>query len=222
MTIVTILRLVRFRRAIPSAALASFLLAPALLAQQSNAMTPTLLRRLAEAVDGHRTGTPVWVVGDYQFPHHVHAVVPTRDSAVADSTWIAGERPGTGPIGIFGPFVAPVDPESPLGPPGPPSPEPVIVIGGFTLPGCIHDGQSNMFPRAICPSEWIPQDQIAAIRIEYSLITGDTLTRPVPITADAIFFTLPALDKFVFPYYGRILGLGYALDMRRRVIEGMP
>ncbi|MEP7347264.1 MAG: hypothetical protein ABI877_18480, partial [Gemmatimonadaceae bacterium] len=38
---------------------------------------------------------------------------------------------------------------------------------------------------------------------------------PLPPNADAVFLSLSSIDKFVIPYYTRILGLGAVTEMRQ-------
>lgn len=74
-----------------------------LAAQQTNSVSATMLRVLAEAADVHRTGRPVFLVADYRFPHYVIGHFPTRAKAErvkADS--------GT-TFGVFGPYVTQPD-----------------------------------------------------------------------------------------------------------------
>jgi hypothetical protein len=226
MTITTVHRAVRLGRTIAGAALAVSLLAPTLPAQQPNAVTPTLLRRLAEAVDGHRTGTPVWVVGDYGFPNRIHAVRPQRDSAVADSTRIAMERPATGPVGIFGPFVAPVDSIRPPPDPSDLLPPPRIELDfGWIVPGCVHDRQTSVMRalgfevEAICGGQLLPLDDLVEMRLVQELRSGEIITTTLPTWVDALFLTMPAIDKFVVPYYARILGPEEASRMRMDIMR---
>ena len=37
--------------------------------------------------------------------------------------------------------------------------------------------------------------------------------------ADALFFTLPAIDKFVVPYYARVYDAAYAADLREQALR---
>src|SRR3989442_3629511 len=65
--------------------------------------TATLLKVLGEAVDGYRTGQPVYVVAAFRSPYPVYGVFSTRDSATS-----ALPRAGRG-YSVFGPYVAPPD-----------------------------------------------------------------------------------------------------------------
>ena len=158
---------------------------------QEPAVSPVLLKRIAEAVDGNRTGRPVWVVARYDFPNLVAGVYNSRTAAEA-------ARPREGKYGVFGPYVAEDD--------------------GGGGGGCPHDGDIS---RVTCP------DTIPAVRFSFADVRSMTLTltvqrgarldtvrMPFKPTTDAIFLTLPALDKFVFPYYERILGPAAVAAMR--------
>jgi hypothetical protein len=72
-------------------------------------VSATLLRALAEAADGYRTGQPVWVVASHAGPPYVVGVYPTRDSAARVARESAGRD-------VFGPYVTAADqtrPDSP-------------------------------------------------------------------------------------------------------------
>src|SRR5574341_128203 len=81
-----------------------------------------LLKRLAEAVDGTRTGAQVWVVASYAAPHRILGTFETRATAqaLADS---AG-----GWFRVFGPYLTQRDP------------------GKFVawLSRCEHDGRTSV------------------------------------------------------------------------------
>ena len=193
----------------------------------SRPLTPTLLRRVAEAVEGHRTGGPVWVTVQYEFPNVVIDVRPSREAAQADSASLSMEQiRALGPVGVLGPFQAHVDPEGlsePIPPARPLSPS--VEIPRIRPPGCVHDGYTSVMRRlggvGICPDRWIAGELVAQIELTYRLTNGNVITAPVPREVDAIFLTLPALDKFVFPYYARVLGMAESLKMRRLVVQEM-
>ena len=63
----------------------------------------SLLRRLAEAVDGYRDGRPRFVVARRQFPHAVDRVFEDSSLAAARAGALGGEAAG---FGVFGPFRA--------------------------------------------------------------------------------------------------------------------
>lgn len=160
-------------------------------------MTASLLKRLGEAVDGSRTGAPVWVVAAWRFPHRVLGVFANREVAAAATRRLAG-------YGLFGPYIAP--------------PDSGVSTLMYTMDPCPgrHDPYSN------CPdSLWsgyslaLPQSAIDSITInlfsEGAIAAHRSFT---PDQLDAVFFTLPAIDKFAIPYYERLYGAAYAARMR--------
>jgi hypothetical protein len=73
-------------------------------AQDTNAVSATMLRVLAEAADVDRTGKPVYLVADYRFPHTVIGHVSSRREAER----LRADSGST--FGIFGPYTTPADP----------------------------------------------------------------------------------------------------------------
>lgn len=63
----------------------------------------SLLRVLAEAADGYRTGGPIWIVAGYDPPHQVLEVTDNAEGAQAA---LREAPPG---FGLFGPYVTPAD-----------------------------------------------------------------------------------------------------------------
>jgi hypothetical protein len=168
--------------------------------------SPSILKRLAEIADGHRTGKPIFVVLSRTFPHPVINIVGTRDSARA----IARRNPD---FGVFGPFVAPAVPD-------------------LFIAFCEHDRRTTYMepdstprrprPSAICDSRFVRLFQnadIDSLSMTFHLRDRTRVTLPVPRDADALFFTLPAMDKFVFPYYVKVLGVDTVAVLRREFIE---
>lgn len=175
---------------------------PGLRAQDSVAPLPAaLLRRVAEAVDGDRTGRLQYLVVTIREPHDVLASFGDRAPAVAFSL----RNPGTI---VVGPYYAPADS-------GQPAPL-------YLLQGCYHD---RTLTRYIC-GDSTRSNAIAATEIREIVITvaafDSTLTRTTrysPAHADAFFFTQSAVDKFVLPYYHWVYGAEYAADLRRRSLQ---
>jgi hypothetical protein len=161
-------------------------------ARQADAQPPstrpasqTMLRRLAEVVDGYRTGSTIYIVMSYDFPHTVHGIFERPDSARdrtrSDAT-----------LGMFGPYVTIRD-NSPF------------------FIGCKHDhsGSNMSATEPICPPESLrkfPLTDVESISVIVHLRGGRTETVPIGPGADALFFTTAALDKFVFPYYAKVFG----------------
>ena len=169
-------------------------------------LSASLLRRLAEAADAHRTGQSIWLVADPRFPHDVDTVLVSPPAE--DLVLPAGYH-------VYGPYLTPRD---------------------FGLPvaqviGCVHTkfpSPSAFDPRrrrdarlwpstGMCPMRAIPIDSIA--RMELIVVTlADTLRIPLPPQmVDAVFFSVSAFDKFVAPYYARVQGPAYAQALRDSV-----
>lgn len=187
------------RAARTALALSILLGSPPLLPAQTplRAPGPVLLKRLGEAVDGHRTGVPVYVVASYDPPNLVAGVFETRAEAQA-----LVKRLGDS-FDVLGPFVAPND----------------LGAKAFVL-GCEHDGVMSVWKR-YCPSPIERLADVDSVTIIVKLKGGRVLTHPIPTSVDAIFFTLPAIDKFVIPYYARILGVGEAAAMRDHIVRAI-
>jgi hypothetical protein len=162
-------------------------------------MSASLLKRLGEAVDGYRTGQPVWVVAGYSFPHEVLGVVSTETvaRAIKDS---AG--PG---FGVFGSYTSTRDSGGPL-----------------TLSLALHHYPDSKFGdttanlRQTQPA--IPLGDVIDIVVTVHRRNGSPQTVTYrPEEADALFFTLSAVDKFVIPYYLKLYGSQYVTQMRARL-----
>jgi hypothetical protein len=137
---------------------------------------PSLLKRLAEAIDGFRDGQPRWIVADRNFRidghgHKVAGLFLHPDSAAAGRDSAAARDTTDADFGVFGPFRAT---ESP--------------------------------PQVIDPDEDV---------IEVIVVTrgGDT-TRYNGRDYDALFWSMPAFDKFVAPYLERVGGAPFAARQR--------
>jgi hypothetical protein len=162
----------------------------------SRIASPVLLKRLAEVVDGHRTGALLWVVASYDFPHPTAGVFERRldaERAARDS----GHR-----YDVFGPYKSQQDP------------------GGFVviIGGCVHL-RSAMEPPYCPQGPALPLGDVAEMAITARLANGTTRSFPLAKGSDAVFFTLSAIDKFAMPYYTRILGVDAAAAMRRDVVR---
>jgi hypothetical protein len=186
-------------------------------AQPSRTPTQTLLRRLAEAVDGNRAPGDVFVVASYDSLNPVAGVFRTRADAEA-----MVRRLGAPSWDVFGPYhsdLAPVgciprDPRSDS-------------CGDEPVTECVHDGYRSVMDRLvlqvspICPPDasvfrGIRQRSIDSITVTLH-VRGDSRSLHLPGSIDAIFLTMPALDKFAFPYYSRIIGMDATSDLRRRI-----
>lgn len=157
-----------------------------------------LLKRLAEAVDGHRTGARVYLVADLRPPHEVRGIYETESDALARA------QADSANLGFFGPFQTERDPGA--------------FLGWFSK--CVHL-QSAMH-QYYCPgAPVLPLADVDSVIITVRMRDSTTRTIPVPRGADAIFFTLSAVDKFAIPYYTRVAGLEEAATLRRRLINAL-
>jgi hypothetical protein len=164
-------------------------------------MPASLLKRLAEAVDGYRTGGTLFVVADSQLPHTVRGVFSTLPEAMD----IARRAGGT--YGAFGPFDARPDPGLDL---------PVFIMWPH-VPWSAGDSLVE-FPR-----ERVLISNVRDVVITINRREGLPLTRTyAPSEADAVFFTVSALDKFVFSYYARVDGVAAAARLRAALLRNLP
>ena len=166
-------------------------------------MSAALLRRIAEAVDGNRTGEPVFVVVMRQGGYwDVPAAFPTRQAAQG----YASDHPGTE---WFGPYISPPDEMG--------SPQ------QYLLAGCKHDGTLTRYycpPRDSLRSGSVPMAQVAEVIITVRTKDGVDHTQHYdPQHADAFFFTMSAIDKFVIPYYTWVYDASYAARLRQQSLD---
>jgi hypothetical protein len=185
-------------------------------------MPQVMLHRLAEVLDGNRSGRPVLVVMSFTFPYDVAGVF---DAARAQEARQLAQSMG-GDFSVVGPNPTVADPLRNL----------------FLV--CPHDGFFSVAwprgvfptaaPRAMCRPDRIgpdssrvappslPADSIASIQITVIKRGGQRVTYQVPPSTDAIFFRLAALDKFAFPYYAKVLGLDSTAAMRASFVRNLP
>jgi hypothetical protein len=153
-----------------------------------------LLRRVAEAVDGRRDLAEAWVVVRYD-SNTVVDVLNNRAEAIATSRRIPRSD-------VMGPFNGlPTIPEPPE-----------------ILPGCVHNGLSMWRPRGMCPELRIPMADVDSLMLRIKLRDGTVRTFPMARGVDALFLTMSAIDKFVIPYYTRIIGPDAAAAMRQDIL----
>lgn len=166
----------------------------AVTAQDSTrAMPAALLRRLAEAADGYRTGAPVWVVASYERPYTVVGVYPSQEQAFR----VARERGKL--FEVFGPYVTPLDYGR----------LPLVMAKTHCWP-TIYNCLEWQLPEA----PWFAED-VDSMTITIFHRSGQTWRKTSPgLGVDAVFFTLSAIDKFVVPYYTQLYGPEYAKSMR--------
>jgi len=190
----------------PSASTDAFPAAPA-----DRLPTAVTLRRIAEAVDGHRTGRAVWVVADLVDAPGVAAVVESRDSAEAIVRSAGEPKPS-----IYGPFGTRADSLLPMPPRGPDH-RPIIISPG----GCYHVTSSAYSPRSMCAPPG-PGAIVVGVTLTFETTGGPPQSVRLPRDVDAIFLGMSAVDKFVIPYYTHVLGVEAAAAMRRTMLSGTP
>jgi hypothetical protein len=69
----------------------------------------------------------------------------------------------------------------------------------------------------LTPDETPQKRPIETIRIKFSGVAQELVYRGDEV--DALFFTLAALDKFYYPYYGRLHGVETAAAMRKKYTD---
>ena len=183
---------------------------------------PTLLKRLAEAVDGNRTGKPIYVVASYDLPNPVRGVFPGKPDAEA-----LARRLGKS-YAVFGPYSAPFD-------------------GGWLFLQCRHDRvTSSMMEHGLgarhayegnkvaidttgvtllgpyCPPETLRLSDVEDFTLTVKMKNGTVRSVPISNQTDAVFLSLAAIDKFVIPYYSRVIGVEGAAAMRRDIVKRIP
>jgi hypothetical protein len=156
---------------------------------------PVALRRIAEALDGHRSGDQVWVVASRQPPFDVVGVFGNEREAAQRLRALGSD------FMMHGPNSTERDPASEI------------------LGGCVHIRSSRM-KRDLCvpPTRGpIPLQDIRTMTLVITRTNGSVDSLPIARDADAIFLSLPAIDKFAVPYYTGIIGLAATSEMRREV-----
>lgn len=160
--------------------------------QQTTERSPdaVLLKRIAEAVDGDRSGALVYVVAGFDPANPVVGVFHDPKSAAATAT-----KAGNGAM-VFGPYQAALD---------------STIAQTMT---CVHLKTSVMNLRCVPPGRTTQFSDIASLTLMITRTDGGRDSVPLPQGADAIFLGAPAVDKFVIPYYVRLVGLTATTDMR--------
>lgn len=156
-------------------------------------LTAALLKRVGYAVDGYRTGRPVWVVVQNSAPYEILTVT----SSCRDALRLAQ---GSAERLFLGPYVAPSD-----------SDHIPILLGGTCK-------RMDTSPCSITDSLFIPPqpvDSIARVTLTFRLKNGRVLTAVYrPDSVEAIFLTLSAVDKLLIPYYTSVYGINAAQGIR--------
>lgn len=180
--------------------------APRRAAAQDPVITASLLKRLASAVDGYRTGRPVWVVASVQFPNEVGGVFSSVDAA--DS---AAFQFGV-PYRKFGPFIAP--PDSGL----------MTIVYYLACKGKRLDTSCPPIRDSV-PMDTVgirptSIDNVLSVTLTVRTKDGRSMSTTVPPEhAEAFFLTMSAVDKFLMPYYTQLFGAEYAAYLRQEYLR---
>jgi len=167
------------------------------------AMSASLLRRLAEAVDGYRTGETLFVAAARSFPHDVAGVFTTSRQATE-----VARRKGVD-YGVFGPYFAPPD-----------SGNEMMLYSLRPCPG-LHEWDSWCPDTTFSLNQSVAYANIKDITITIHAKDGSSVERVLAPQVDAVFLTLSAIDKFVMPYYTRVYNAQFAADMRAAYVRSL-
>jgi hypothetical protein len=135
-------------------------------------------------------------------------VYPFR--AMADSVMRAVRRVDLAPA-VFGPYASVTD--------GP-------HVMAFIMDTCAHINGS----RLDCPpgffagaaAQYVRAVDVDSVFVTVRLRNGDRRIIGYGPEMDALFFTPAAIDKFLIPYYVRIMGVDSAAALRRRLLSRLP
>lgn len=162
-------------------------------AQSKTASPPTavMLKRIAEAVDGNRSGRQVYVVlsGEQLSPPVGVYYDPKAAQAAANGAGKGAQ--------VFGPYQTELDP-------------------GANVAACVHvTGSRWHTDRCVPPAQTVRWDDVRGLSLQITRMDGKRDSIPLPPNADAVFLSMASIDKFAVPYYTRMLGLPAATAMRQ-------
>jgi hypothetical protein len=164
--------------------------------------TDTYLMQVAAAVSGYSNGAPVWIVicDDTTGTYDVIGGFTTR--AQAQESANAAERSGKD-CNTEGPYIGGVTYEA--------------ATPTFGSGGCKKGPDSD----CVADSAMVFRvDQLALVTLTYRLRSGGSVVDTIrPGQVEAIFFTMPAIDRMIIPYYLRTRGLSYTLAKRRQLLS---
>lgn len=159
-------------------------------------LSAALLRRIAEAADGYRTGTAVFVVASYAFPYTVAGVFESRERAMR----VARESGES--YAVFGPYTTPQDFGRPTAFVTKPHCDPTIYDPRFCGTWVLPD------------TAWLADDVDSLTITVYHRSGRRWVGTNRGHDLDAVFFKLPAIDKFLIPYHTRLYGPESAARLR--------
>jgi hypothetical protein len=161
-------------------------------------LTAPMLKRIAEAVDSRRNGEVVFIVMNRDSVT-VAGAAPTRIDAER-----IRKRLGD-PYIVLGPYRGKID----LG-----------LLADIIPAFCVHDRLTSNMVGRICDGGTIRYSLISSMSLTLKMHDGSARTIALPSGTDAIFLSYSAYDKFVFPYYERVIGLEATAAMRQRMLSG--
>jgi hypothetical protein len=173
-------------------------------AGDSTVMSARMLIRLGAAVSGYPTGLPVWAVTCAPYDQMVLGIFPKEREAesVARDSSILGRR-----CRARGPFLGTLDEQQQ-------QPLPLMLFAA----GTVHQPDSKYDSATATSSTVLSVEDIQDITITVHRRGGPEIVQVYrPDQVDAIFFTLPAMDKFLFPYYQWMYGVDYAARLRAAI-----
>lgn len=172
---------------------------------QSQGKTEQYLKLVAAAVSGYSAGGPVYVVicetaGEYK----VIGVFATPTEAQAAATAAKTNRTS---CNVEGPYSNSVG------------------TSGADMASMTYGGGCKKGPDSDCIGDSTrafiaPIGQIQSVTITYQLRDGNRVTEQFdPRRVEAIFFTMPAVDRMLIPYYVRVYGLNGAVRRRQVLLD---
>ena len=98
------------------------------------------------------------------------------------------------------------------------------VLGGFPTRAAADSARAaagaghGVFGPYVTPAEPAPDStpKVISVRLEIETMGTRRIVNVNPDTVDALFLSLSAYDKFVIPYYTRVYGAEFALELRER------
>ena len=173
--------------------------ATAVVAQEPK--TDIYLMQIATAVSGASGGSPVWVVicGDTAGTYDVVGTFKTVQEAQQK---LNTERQAGKNCAIEGPYTA-----------GPVYADAVARYGT----GCKKLADTD----CVSDSAFVFRvTDLDSVTLTYKLRNGTRIVEPIRTDqVEAIFFTMPSIDRMLVPYYVRTRGINYALNKRREFLR---
>ena len=159
-----------------------------------------LLKRIAEAVDGVRTGDTVYVVVSQVFPFRIDTIAKSREVATSRA-----RAAGSG-YGVHGPFLTTRDANQP--------PKLLMICHQWDSSPCDSSFNSSL------ASQWRMSevDSVTVYAYRGRDRQGGLIRGRSP---DAFFLSLAAWDKLYYPYLVRVYGSGYADRRRAQLLQSL-